>query len=270
MFGRRNKKRGSEPAQGATEDAASSSTGDAADGDTSGATAGGPWDSDQDVPEQQRIDFGSLRIPVGPDVGVSWEFDKSRKRIAAIRVIAEKSIVRIQAFAAPKSQGLWEEAREGLVAGLSRRGGRSKVVEGPLGPELRAVVPVPDKKDDQGRSLVQPARYVGVDGPRWMLRVDIHGAAAIQPDSAAAARIEEILRGIVVVRGTGPKPPREALELRLSSQTQELVERARQRAAEQQAQADETADTVDTDETVDTGGTGDEPAPSEASRGNSD
>lgn len=264
MFGRRNKKRGSEPVQETVEEPASPSTDDTADGDASGDdtnTASGPWDSEGDVPEQQRIDFGSLRIPVGSDVGVSWELDKSRKRIAAIRVIAEKSIVRIQAFAAPKSQGLWEEAREGLAEGLSRRGGRSQEVEGPFGTELRAVVPVRDKKDDQGRPLVQPARYVGVDGPRWMLRVDVHGAAAIQPNSAAAARVEEILRGIVVVRGSGPKPPRETLELRLSSQTQELVDRARQRASEQQAQADETADPLEEE---------DEAAPSEATNTNTD
>lgn len=243
MFGRRSKKRQSDAALGsADEPAAPSNSDDAAAGEDSseGAPAGGPWDSGQDVPEQPRIDFGSVRIPVAPDIGVSWEVDKTRKRVTAVRVMAEKSMVRVQAFAAPKSEGLWKEARAQLAAGINQDGGKAQEFDGPFGTELRAVVPLKGKTDDQGRPMGQRARFIGVDGPRWLLRASIQGAAAT--NAAAAARIEEIVRGIIVVRGSEPKPPKEALELRLSAQTQELLDRARERANEQESQDDEAGD----------------------------
>jgi len=89
-------------------------------------------------------------------------------------------------------------------------------VDGPYGPELL----LPD-----GR------RVVGVDGPRWFLRVvAIAGdrrivrpaAGAGSPGSGAAGRtaggsaaaVEAILRRLVVVRGSAAMPPRTALPLR--------------------------------------------------------
>lgn len=199
--------------------------------DASGPRKSGPWDSDEEHPRQPRIDFGSLRVPVAPDVGVSWESDRDRKRILAIRVLAAKSILRIQVFASPKSGGLWRDTLTELAAGVSKQGGMSREVEGTFGPELRAVLPLKDRTDDQGRQQGQPARFIGVDGPRWMLRATVHGRAAV--DAAAAQRMDELVRGIVVVRGPEPMPPRELLPLRLSSQTQELLQRARERAAQQ-------------------------------------
>lgn len=60
-------------------------------------------------------------------------------------------------------------------------------------------------------------RFIGVDGPRWFLRGVIRGEGAVRPE--AAARIEEIFAGIVVVRGHHPVPPRDLLELRLPNQS---------------------------------------------------
>lgn len=244
MFGRRRKKQEAEAS--AAEPAAPAASGEAEEADQAGpedaaeparsddvARAGGPWDSAEEAPKQTRIDFGSLRIPVGPDIGVSWEVDRDRKRITAIRVLSGKSILRVQAFAAPKTSGLWQEARQQLAATITKDGGKVGEVKGTFGPELRAVVPLKGKTSEDGKQLGQRARFVGVDGPRWMLRATIQGEAA--QNAEAAARMEEIFAGIVVARGDEPIPPREPLELRLSSQTQELLERARQRAAEQRA-----------------------------------
>jgi hypothetical protein len=59
----------------------------------------------------------------------------------------------------------------------------------------------------------RPARFIGVDGPRWFLRGVIAGAGATDP--AAAAQIEDVFRSIVVVRGTTPMPPRDLIPLRM-------------------------------------------------------
>ena len=64
-----------------------------------------------------------------------------------------------------------------------------------------------------------PARFVGVDGPRWFLRAMYTGSAAVDPD--AAAPLEAALRDVVVVRGSDPMAVRDPLPLRLPPQAQE-------------------------------------------------
>src|SRR3712207_8492765 len=62
----------------------------------------------------------------------------------------------------------------------------------------------------------RPARFVGVDGPRWFLRGMISGPAAENPEAAAA--LEQAFQQIVVVRGSAPMPVREQLPLTLPPQ----------------------------------------------------
>ena len=57
------------------------------------------------------------------------------------------------------------------------------------------------------------ARFIGVDGPRWFLRGVIAGEAIVNAE--AAAKIEELFRSIVVVRGTTPMPPRDLIPLHM-------------------------------------------------------
>jgi len=52
------------------------------------------------------------------------------------------SAVQLQAFAAPRREGIWGEVREEIASGITQQGGIVDEVEGPLGWELRAQVPV--------------------------------------------------------------------------------------------------------------------------------
>ncbi|GAB3211888.1 DUF3710 domain-containing protein [Marinactinospora thermotolerans] len=187
--------------------------------------AQGPWDVSEKFPEVQRVDLGALRVPVGPDIEVQVNVAKQHNKVIGVTIVNGKTALQIQPFAAPKSSGLWEEVRDEIRQEIAQTGGRVEDFEGTFGPELRAVVPVPGKKNEQGHQLGQPARFIGVDGPRWFLRGVIRGEGAVRPD--VAARIEEIFAGIVVVRGDMPVPPRELLELALPPQ-------AKQRAAQPQ------------------------------------
>jgi hypothetical protein len=56
-------------------------------------------------------------------------------------------------------------------------------------------------------------RFVGVDGPRWFLRAMMVGAIA--QDRSKAARFEDALRNVVVVRGNDPLPVRDPVPLQL-------------------------------------------------------
>ena len=98
-------------------------------------------------------------------------------------------------------------------------------VVGPFGPELRTRVPgqAPD-----GSNILQPARFVGVDGPRWFLRGVFLGSAA---DPAAAGPVEDIFRGMVVVRGGEAMAPGDPLPVTLPTQAQEDDEAEAGRAA---------------------------------------
>ena len=90
------------------------------------------------------------------------------------------------------------------------QGGRVEEREGPLGHELLAEVPVSAADGSTGKRL---ARFIGVDGPRWFLRGVIGGAGAA--DAGAAAKVEDLFRSIVVVRGGSPMPPRDLIPLKM-------------------------------------------------------
>jgi hypothetical protein len=85
-------------------------------------------------------------------------------------------------------------------------------VSGLLGPELECRVPV----ETPAGPGFQDVRFVGVDGPRWFLRGVIAGPAATNEEQYAT--MIDLFRGIVVVRGQSPLPPRELLPLKVPAQ----------------------------------------------------
>jgi hypothetical protein len=180
----------------------------------------GPWDV-ADAPEDglQRLDLGALQIPVPGGVEVRVDLNEAREVVAASLVQGE-STLQVNVFAAPRTEGIWSEVVEEIKASLLQGGGEAGHGEGPFGPELYAKVPT---QTEQG--VVQlPARFVGVDGPRWFLRALITGPAA--GDREAAAELEATLRGIVVVRGGDPMAVREPLPMSLPPEAQAAQEAA--------------------------------------------
>src|SRR5207244_2055032 len=85
--------------------------------------------------------------------------------------------------------------------------------DGDYGVELRARVRTPEGLTD--------LRFVGVDGPRWMVRAVYQGAAAV--DTSAAGPLSACLRGVVVERGSEAMPVREPLPLRLPRGVAEIM-----------------------------------------------
>ena len=187
----------------------------------------GPWDSD-DVPDDglPRLDLGGLLVPVMPGMEARVDVDQEQQAVVSATLVDGTSALQINAFAAPKKAGIWGEVRDEIVESLRQNGGSAEVVEGPFGPEIRAQVP--SAMPDQAVTL-QPARFIGVDGPRWFLRGLLSGAGAADP--AHGERLEEAFRNIVVVRGGDAMAPRDALPLRLP---REAMEAAQQQAEEQQ------------------------------------
>jgi hypothetical protein len=179
----------------------------------------GPWDV-ADVPEFDRplLDLGGLRVPI-PD-GVELRVEVGPEGHVVSVILADgKSEMQLNAFAAPRRTGIWDEVRTEISHALSDQGGQAEEVDGPLGRELRARVPAGERGETR-----TPARFIGYDGPRWFLRGLVTGPAATDPKQAE--RLEGVFRGIVVVRGTDAMAPRDPIHLRLPQDAQEAVAEA--------------------------------------------
>jgi Protein of unknown function (DUF3710) len=178
----------------------------------------GPWDGAGEYPDGERIDFGSLLVPVrdGYDVQVFV----SEEEGISVAVVHGESGLQLQPFAAPRSAGLWHEVMPEIAEEVAKAGGQSSEQDGPFGPELLATV-VPQGPDFQ-EVPPQPLRFMGADGPRWFLRGLISGPAAL--DQQLALPFEEIFADVVVVRGDHAEPPRKPLEVRLPDEARQVLE----------------------------------------------
>lgn len=178
----------------------------------------GPWDL-ADRPELgTRVDVGGLRIPARPGMQVRMELEPKSRRIVSVNIALAGSALQLQAFAAPRGEGLWDALRPEIVESVTKQGGTVETREGPFGDELVARLPVRTK---DGRTGHRPARFLGVDGPRWFLRGVLTGPAAL--DQEAGKTLEEVFADVVVVRGSAPRAPRDLLPLHLPGKPGEAV-----------------------------------------------
>jgi hypothetical protein len=192
--------------------------------DVPGDRAKGPYDSTEVEPElleaEDRIDLGALVITGMPGMELRLQVDEQSNEVQAVLLVLEDSALELRAFAAPKKAGIWSEVRREIAAEATRMGGTASETEGPFGTELVLVVPVEDPEN--GQIFSQTSRVIGIDGPRWLLRGTVLGRAAVEPE--AAPPMEESLRNVVVVRGSEPMAPREALGLRLPAGAEPAAE----------------------------------------------
>jgi hypothetical protein len=166
----------------------------------------GPWDESEVVwDETERLDLGSLLVTAIPGVDVQVQVDENTGAVALVTLATADSGVQIQVFAAPKSGGLWDDARKQITASINGSNGLVEEAMGSFGPELRAQVP--------GEQGLQPACFVGIEGPRWFMRAVFLGNAS-RPGEAASV-LENAVRGLVVVRGNEAMPVGNALPLTL-------------------------------------------------------
>ncbi|MFF5052609.1 DUF3710 domain-containing protein [Micromonospora sp. NPDC000663] len=164
----------------------------------------GPYDISEVDDDVQRLDLGSLHIPAIAEVEVRVQADPQGV-VQQVVLVHGDNALQLGVFAAPRSEGIWDEVREEIRQSLLRDGAAAQEVEGEYGPELHAQVRTPDGPTN--------LRFVGVDGPRWMVRGVFQGPVATDP--AAAGPLAECLEGLVVDRGQEAKPVREPLPLRL-------------------------------------------------------
>ncbi|MFC0315295.1 DUF3710 domain-containing protein [Gordonia phosphorivorans] len=170
------------------------------------------------------LDLGSVLVPVveGGQVTVEMSVDHEPE---AVYLVTPVGRIGVHAFAAPRSGGLWSEVARELMESLSAEGARTSAEGGHWGREVVAAVP-------GGQH-----RFIGVDGPRWMVRCVASGPDEASEQLGQLARA--VLAETVVRRGGEPFPPRELLPLVLPQVLAEQVAAAQQNMAAEAGQVPE-------------------------------
>lgn len=164
----------------------------------------GPWDIDEDnAPDfDEYMSLGAFYIPFVRGIQLRIKASRADNTLLGATVTIGRSSLELEAFAAPKTLGLWDDVREDLLEGNAN----AKEVPGIFGAEIELPV-----KLDNGK--VHTTRIVGVDGPRWMLRGIFSGPAAEDPKSPEAEILNRFFSDIVVDRGEEPLAPRDLIPM---------------------------------------------------------
>jgi hypothetical protein len=178
----------------------------------------GPYD-ESEAPEDglTRLDIGGMRVAAADGMELRLDVDQASQSVMGVTAVLGDSALQLMAFAAPRTEGIWDEVRGEIRRGLAAQGPVEEV-ETEFGTELRATLPV------EGGGAVQPVRFVGIDGPRWFLRGLFSGSAA--RDREAAAPLEAVLRATIVVRGGDPMAPGDAIPLSIPTEVPEGLDRS--------------------------------------------
>lgn len=174
----------------------------------------GPFDASEVPAMRPYVDLGGIKVAPREGLQLRLEVDERANRVVAVSLEYAESLLQVQAFAAPKTTGLWNGVRAELTQQMTAQGASVQEETGPLGAEMLVQSQVPAEQGGGTRVV----RFVAVDGPRWMLRGVIMGKAAV--DSGAREQVIDLFRELVVVRGEQPMPPSELLPLKVPAGVQ--------------------------------------------------
>lgn len=175
--------------------------------------ADGPYDESEvelDEEDGSRVNLGALSVKGRPGVEVRLQADQATGQVQALMIVAEDGAMELRPFAAPRHDSIWDDIRERLAEEATRRGGKSAEVDGPFGTALQMVLPATAPDGTEG---TQTSTVLGISGPRWLLRVSTFGRPAMEYRHDGV--LEQVLRDVVVIRGTQPMSPGDPLPLTL-------------------------------------------------------
>ncbi|MGP6173023.1 DUF3710 domain-containing protein [Corynebacterium sp. A21] len=195
------------------------------------ATNGGTGPFDGDTVEIGDFDFqdfstgtlnlGSMQIPLPRESQVQVEMsDQGPKMLHIVTTVGRITPV---SFAAPRKPGQWREASRDIAEGMRKEGLTVVVEQGPWGREV------------VGSSANGIIRIIGVDGPRWMLRMTLAAPADKAEELAVLGR--EVTARTFIYRGDEPILAGSALPVALPTQLAQQVQQAMQQRTQQAAQA---------------------------------
>ncbi|WP_019853540.1 DUF3710 domain-containing protein [Actinopolyspora mortivallis] len=184
------------------------------------AVDGGPYDREEAPDDEiERLDLGSVRLPVPENSQLQVEIDPEGP-VRAVHLLTPSGRLTVSAFAAPRTGELWQEVRQELANQLRSDGATVRFEDGAWDTEIVA--------DTPKSSL----RFVGVDGPRWLLR-GVAASPAADLDSCTKL-LHAVMEETIVDRGSDPMPVRTPLPIELP---QEIAQHIQHQQEQAQAQA---------------------------------
>ena len=177
----------------------------------------GPLEFSSDLDTSSMLDLGAVFLPNIPGLEVHLDLDPRSGKGKSVSLHLNMTIAEVQIFAAALNDDLWATMRDAITSGLRDQKVDCSVEMGRFGTEIHAVMPTVDL---DGNAHVQPVRFVGVRGSRWLVRAVISGDGALvveQPNADAGPDIDDVISQLVINRGEDPLPPGERLALRSPS-----------------------------------------------------
>lgn len=158
----------------------------------------GPFDGDSvDINDFDFSDFGtgilnlgSMMIPLPEGAEVQVEMGPQGPKM--LHILTKYGRCTPVAFAAPTTPGQWTESVPEILTGMQGDNLEVEIEQGPWGKEITGSAP-------GGGGFI---RIIGVDGPRWMLRMTL--AAPVEHADNMAELGREITARTFVMRGTEP------------------------------------------------------------------
>lgn len=136
MFGR-SKRKSSQAEESATPTTETSSS--APDPETATETperTTGPFDESEVDGLDGRIDLGGIWLRPVQGMEVRLEVDQATEVVSAVQVSLDDATAQLQAFAAPRSSGIWDEIRAEIAEMIETNRGTAEESTGPFGTEL--------------------------------------------------------------------------------------------------------------------------------------
>lgn len=106
--------------------------GTAAKGDFRGSK--GPLDISEIESQDGYVDLGALLIAPADGLQLRLEVEEATQRVVAVTMDLGGSSLQLQAFAAPRSEGLWDEIREQISESVASQNGETEEISGASGP----------------------------------------------------------------------------------------------------------------------------------------
>lgn len=177
----------------------------------------GPYELSSEVDTSSMLNLGAVFLPNIPGLEVHLDLDPRSGIGKSVSLHLNMTIAEVQIFAAAVNEDLWASMRDAITSGLREQKVDCTVEMGRFGSEIHAVMPTVDL---DGNAHIQPVRFVGVRGSRWLVRAVISGDGALlgtQQNIDAVSEIDDVISKLVINRGDEPLPPGERLALRSPS-----------------------------------------------------
>jgi hypothetical protein len=181
----------------------------------------GPIEFSPEVDTSSMLNLGAVFLPNIPGLEVHLDLDPRSGVGKSVSLHLNMTIAEVQIFAAATNEDLWANMRDAITSGLQEQKVDCTVEMGRFGTEIHAVMPTVDL---DGNVHVQPVRFVGARGSRWLVRAVVSGDGAllgVNHNDVAVAEIDDVISKLIINRGEEPLPPGERLALRSPSEPSE-------------------------------------------------